>query len=153
MVLKNFITLNMWRATIAQWTHLCLPSCSPGFDPQAQYIFFKFLFELSWQKDENKQKEVGMPHLGRKNNWRELLFTWLVYKCIQRLWYYFPIGHCTFTKAWSLFLTYLVLHNIFKYWPIPASFVCFPPFLIPVLISTIQIEKSVDVVLGIRTRA
>ena len=39
----------------------------------------------------------------------------------------------------------------FKIWANPASFVYFRSFLIPITISIIQIEKSVDGVLGIRT--
>ena len=36
-----------WGAAIAQWIHLRLPSCHPGFKSQALHLcFYQFIFEL-----------------------------------------------------------------------------------------------------------
>ena len=48
-------------AAVAQWIHLRLPSCRPGFESQAHHLcFYQFKFEFKtvtcWN-DENKQKK------------------------------------------------------------------------------------------------
>ena len=52
---------------ITQWISPQLPSCGPRFDSQAQHLrFFQLIFELRLEKDENKQKEVGIgPYLKK----------------------------------------------------------------------------------------
>ena len=51
------------EAVIAQWIHLCLPSCGPGFEYQAHHLrFFHFVIELSSEQDENQQKEARKGH-------------------------------------------------------------------------------------------
>ena len=57
-------------AAMAPWFHLCLPSCGPGFESQAQHLcFFQFVLLkllLELEKNENKQKEVGIgPYLKK----------------------------------------------------------------------------------------
>ena len=51
----------MGGGKITQWIRLCLPFWSPRFNSQEQRIYFiQFLFELWYEKDENKEKEAGI---------------------------------------------------------------------------------------------
>ena len=52
-------------AAIAQWVRLCLPSCSPGFDPQAQHLRF---FNLYLNCDEKKRYETKRVSRGPLKN-------------------------------------------------------------------------------------
>ena len=49
-----------WGAAIAQWIHLCLPSCCPGFNAEHNIYAFQFIFELWREQEVNKQKEAGI---------------------------------------------------------------------------------------------
>ena len=49
------------EGTIAQWISLCLPICGYGVRfPSKTSVLFQFILELWWEKDENKEKEVGI---------------------------------------------------------------------------------------------
>ena len=49
-------------AAIAQWIHLHLPPCRPGFKCQAYHLsFYKFKI-VSCGKDENERKMQGLAH-------------------------------------------------------------------------------------------
>ena len=55
-------------AAIAQWIHLCLPSCRHGFESQAHHLWFhQFIKKIVYcRKDENKQKEAEIgPYLKK----------------------------------------------------------------------------------------
>ena len=65
------LTTPTWGAAIAQWICLHPPSCCPRFESQAHHLsFYQFIFELCHvEKDENKQKEVGIgPFFSKKFN-------------------------------------------------------------------------------------
>ena len=47
-------------AVIAKWIRLHLPSCRPGFESQAYHLRFYQFIIVSFGKDENKQKGVGI---------------------------------------------------------------------------------------------
>ena len=55
------MSCGIWGAAIAQWIHLRLPSCHPGFESQARHLHFfisEIVLYLSLEKKENKQKEA-----------------------------------------------------------------------------------------------
>ena len=67
---KNFF----WGAAIAQWIHLRLPSCRPGFDSQALHLCFYHLLWNSYyictcvvKKIENKPKRGRVRSIFKKN--------------------------------------------------------------------------------------
>ena len=47
---------------MAQVMRLHLPSCSPGFESQAQHhtCFFQYILQLRCEYDENKTKRAGI---------------------------------------------------------------------------------------------
>ena len=53
-------------AAVAQWTHLCLPSCCPGFESQTHHqCFYQFKFEFKLQhveKTKLTEKRPGLAH-------------------------------------------------------------------------------------------
>ena len=62
-----------WGAAIAQWIHLRLPSCRPGFDSQALHLCFYHLLcnsyyicTLLWKRSKINQKEAGFGPFLRK---------------------------------------------------------------------------------------
>ena len=56
-----------WAAAIAQWIHLRLPSCHPGFESQAHHLcFYHFIFELCCvEKTKIHQKEARIDPLKK----------------------------------------------------------------------------------------
>ena len=57
-------------ADIAQWIRLRLPSCSRGFEPQVQHLYFSVYIYLKsilylLLNCENKQKGPGLPYLKK----------------------------------------------------------------------------------------
>ena len=65
--ITSSVKIYFMEVAIAHWTSPRLPSCVPRFDSQAQHLrFFQLIFELRLEKDENKQKEVGIgPYLKK----------------------------------------------------------------------------------------
>ena len=60
-------SVQMRGATIAQWIHLRLPSCHPGFESQAHHLcFYHFIFELCCvEKTKIHQKEARIDPLKK----------------------------------------------------------------------------------------
>ena len=61
-------------ADIAQWIRLRLPSCSRGFEPQVQHLYFSVYIYLKsilylLLNCENKQKGPGLAYLKRWSVW------------------------------------------------------------------------------------
>ena len=60
----NEIRLTTWSSVIVQCIRVCLPSCSPKFNPQAQHLCF---LNSYLKCDENKtkitKKRPGLVHL------------------------------------------------------------------------------------------
>ena len=57
----NECKVSFGGAAIAQWIHLRLSSCRPGFESQAFHLCFfinSIWLYLSFEKNENKQKEA-----------------------------------------------------------------------------------------------
>ena len=55
-------------AAIAQWFHLRLPSCSPGFKSQAHHLrFFSICIEIVLRKEQKiNKKRLGLAHFFKK---------------------------------------------------------------------------------------
>lgn len=51
---------------IAQWFHLPLLFCGPGSTPRQNNYTFRFVIELSCEKDENQQKRPGFAIFYQK---------------------------------------------------------------------------------------
>ena len=65
---------------IAPWFRLHLPTCGPGFESQAQHLYFFQLILLKlhlcllleWEKDENKHKKRSrLAHLKNQNTFNK----------------------------------------------------------------------------------
>ena len=58
-----------WGAAIAQWIHLHLPSCCPGFEYQADHLHFNHFIELcNVETTKISKKRHGLAHF--KIYWR-----------------------------------------------------------------------------------
>ena len=61
------MSITVVAATIAQWTHLRLPSFGPWVGIKSTTsMLFQFIFELWFEKHENKQKSPGLANFFLK---------------------------------------------------------------------------------------